>query len=305
MSSSVSTASIPPWNRVYRLQDLENWTFKGPSLAVLGHPIAHSLSPQIHNAALQQMGPQFAGWRYFAFDVPVEHLGEGLTLFHQKNFQGINLTIPHKVEALSVVADIDPVAKKMGAVNTLIRQEQGYLGRNTDGFGIQNALLEELSSELSGADIIILGAGGAARATVVQCLESNCNKVWVGNRSEERLSELIQSLGGENPKVLTFPLSAPPKSLPTSSILINATSLGLRPDDPSPADLSTFPRNLRVYDMIYNPPETALLAQARKLGMPAANGLSMLVYQAAKSLSYWTDSKVPVNTMFQALADSK
>ena len=142
------------------------------------------------------MGPQFAGWRYFAFDVPVEHLGEGLTLFHQE-FSGINLTIPHKVEALSVAADIDPVAKKMGAVNTLIHQEQG-LGRSTDGFGIQNALLEDLSSELSGADIIILGAGGAARATVVQCLESNCNKVWVGNRSEERLSELIQSLGGKS-----------------------------------------------------------------------------------------------------------
>ncbi len=301
MSSSASTANIPPWNKVYHLQDLEDWTFEGPSLAVLGHPIAHSLSPTIHNAALRQMGPTCSAWRYFAFDVPVEHLGESLALFHRHNFQGLNLTIPHKVEALRLATGIDPVACRMGAVNTLVRQEHGYYGRNTDGYGIQNALREDLDAELPGTDVVLLGAGGAARATVVQCLEAGCRKVWVGNRSADRLAELVQALGGENPQVETFPLSAPPQQLPPSTLLINATSLGLRTDDPAPADLSTFPPDLRVYDMIYNPPETALLAQARRLGMPAANGLSMLVHQAAKSLSYWTQAEVPAHAMFAAL----
>ena len=301
MSSNESTGSIPPWNKVYHLEDLRDWAFGGPALAVLGHPIAHSLSPTIHNAALQQMGAAFAQWRYFAFDSPVESLPEALDLFHKHNFQGLNLTIPHKVEVLGLAAAIDPVAHRMGAVNTLVRQKSGYFGRNTDGHGIQTAIQEELGAQLQDTDIVILGAGGAARATVVQCLQAGCRKVYVGNRSAGRLTELVRALGGENPKVVTFSLSEPPSALSPRPILINATSLGLHPEDPAPADLGKYPKDLLVYDMIYNPPQTVLLRDARRLGMPAANGLSMLVHQAARSLSYWTQSEVPVQAMFSAL----
>ena len=303
MNSNESTGNIPPWNKVYQLEELESWIFPGPSLAVLGHPIAHSLSPVIHNAALERMGKRFSGWRYYAFDIPVERLGEGLSYFHEKNFVGLNLTIPHKVEALGLISDVDPVACRMGAVNTLIRKQDGYFGRNTDGYGIQNALKEELGVDLSGADVIILGAGGASRATVIQCLDAGCRKVWVGNRSMDRLQELVAAVGGENSRLTTFSLSTPPEELPEAALLINATSLGLKSEDPAPVELSAFPPSIKLYDMIYNPPETALLAEGRNLGLSAANGLSMLVYQAARSLNYWTDAEVPVESMFKALAN--
>jgi shikimate dehydrogenase len=302
MNSNEFTGSIPPWNKVFQLEELESWIFPGPSLAVLGHPIAHSLSPVIHNAALEQMGERFSGWRYYAFDVPVERLGEGLSLFHEKNFVGLNLTIPHKVDALGLISDVDPVARRMGAVNTLIRRQDGYFGRNTDGYGIQTALKKELGVDLFGADVIILGAGGASRATVVQCLDAGCRKVWIGNRSMDRLQGLVESVGGENSRLATFPLSTPPAELPESALIINATSLGLNAEDPTPLELSTFPPNIKVYDMIYNPPETTLLMEARNLGLSTANGLSMLVHQAARSLHYWTDAEVPVESMFEALA---
>ncbi len=302
MNLNVFTANIPPSNKVYQLQDLDNWKFSGPSLAVLGHPIAHSLSPKIHNAALKQMGKEFKKWRYFAFDIPHELLPEALVTLHFHNFAGINLTIPHKVEALELVASIDPVAEKMGAVNTLIRQEFGYHGKNTDGYGIETALKQDLGANLAGSDVIILGAGGASRATVVQCLESGCRKIWLGNRSVERLEQLVESIGGPNERLETFALANPPTDrIPDDAILINATSLGLKPEDPSPVDLSTLPEGICVFDMIYNPPETALIKQAKQHGYATANGLSMLVHQAAKSLRYWTGAEVPVSAMFDAV----
>ena len=302
MNLSVFTRNIPPTNKVYQIEDLDDWDHPGPSLAVLGHPIAHSLSPVIHNAALQEMGGEFKNWRYYAFDIPHEQLPEALVALHINNFVGINLTIPHKVEALDLVATIDPVAERMGAVNTLVKLEHGYHGRNTDGYGIETALQQDLGATIAGSDIIILGAGGASRATVVQCLESRCRKVWLGNRSVDRLEALVESIGGPNERLETFALGDPPSGrIPDDSILINATSLGLKPEDPAPADLQRLPQNLRVYDMIYNPPETALLAQARQLNYPAANGLSMLVHQAAKSLHYWTQATVPVQAMFAAI----
>ena len=303
MNLSAFTKNTPPTNKVYQLPDLEAWNYPGPSLAVLGNPIGHSLSPRIHNAALAKMGKRFGKWRYYAFDIPHELLPEALVALHINNFQGINLTIPHKVEALELVATLDPVAERMGAVNTLIRQEHGFSGRNTDGYGIETALQQDLGATIHGSDIILLGAGGASRATAVQCLESGARKVWLGNRSTGRLQELLESIGDTGGRLETFALSAPPTNIPQGAILINATSLGLKPGDPSPADLTQFPPGLRVYDMIYNPPETALLAQARELGHPAANGLSMLVHQAAKSLSYWTNGEVPVQAMFDALQD--
>ncbi len=302
MNSSESTGSIPRWNKVYRHGDLDDWKYPGPALAVLGHPISHSLSPVIHNAALARMGQRFEGWRYFAFEVPVSELAEALPLFHEKGFVGLNLTIPHKVEALTLATSVDPLAQRMGAVNTLIRGDAGFSGRNTDGYGLQEALKQDLKVELAGATVIILGAGGAARAAVVQCLEAGCRKVWVGNRSADRLSELVNVVGGENTSLATFPLSNPPQDLPENSVLINATSLGLKEGDSSPISLSSFPGSLKVYDMIYSPPETALLMEARNRGMHTANGLSMLVHQACQSLAFWTGAAVPVEAMFQACA---
>ena len=281
---------------VHTLADLDHWPHAGTSLAVLGHPIAHSLSPPMHNAALAwlaQRDPRFRDWRYFRFDVPPHDLPRALALLHEKKFFGLNLTVPHKIIAFDLISEIDPAAQPIGAVNTLIRTERGWHGYNTDGYGLAMAVDEKLHHTIAGSHIIILGAGGAARGTAVECIKQGCASLWIHNRTQKNLTELSVLLAGISENSGRIPLhELPPNSsfanLPKDMLVINATSLGLHADDPSPIDLDKLPRPAGVYDMIYNPPETALLAQARERKIPYANGLSMLVHQGAKSLEIWT-----------------
>ncbi|MGF1484860.1 MAG: shikimate dehydrogenase [Opitutales bacterium] len=292
-------------NRVRSWRALPEWAHPGTSLAVLGHPIAHSISPAMHNAALQKMAeadPRFADWAYFKFDVPPEELPEALPAFFNAGFRGLNLTIPHKVDALDLVAQVQADAAKMGAVNTLVRAEQlgGFTGDNSDGHGLEQALLQDLDVTLEGAKVVLLGAGGAARAAAVQCLLSGCVELWIGNRTPERLRGLAELLAGvsNTAVVRTFPLNQLPEALPRAgALIVNATSVGLKDGQDRPMDLSSFDASTRVYDMIYNPAETPLLRQARELGMRGANGLSMLVWQGARSLEIWCEADVPADVM--------
>lgn len=279
---------------VFSLADLEGWSRAGTSFAVLGHPIKHSISPAMHNAALAELArrdPRFADWRYFRFDVPPEELPRALELLHARQFRGINLTVPHKVIAFGRVAAIDPAAQPVGAVNTLRWAPQGWHGFNTDGYGLAAAIRETLAIEITGSPVILAGAGGAARGAAVECLQRRCASLWVVNRTRENLQTLFDAL---SPLAHGIPFhgfvpSAPPADLPAGAVVVNATSAGLRDSDPPPLDLTTLPRPAAVYDMIYNPPETRLLRQAAFLGIPHANGLSMLVHQGAKALEIWTD----------------
>lgn len=280
---------------VFTLTDLASWSATGPTLAVLGHPIGHSLSPAMHNAALVEIAraqPKFAAWRYHRFDVPPEDLPRALVLFHQRGFHGLNLTVPHKVIAFGQVASVAPAARLIGAVNTLLRTDPagGWEGRNTDGYGLATAVRESLGIDLAGAAVILLGAGGAARATAVECLQRRCASLWIANRTAVRLEALLAVLRplGDGLPVRGFDPQSPPPGLPAGALVINATSAGLRPEDPPPIDLARLPRPAGVFDMIYNPPQTPLLRQAAALGVPQAGGLGMLAHQGAKSLEYWT-----------------
>ncbi len=279
---------MPP-DPVLTLADLENWSRESPSLAVLGHPIRHSLSPQMHNAALAAMAhtdPRFADWRYFRFEVRPEDLPRALELLHSRRFRGVNLTVPHKIIAFDLVAKVDPAARPAGAVNTLLWTEQGWHGFNTDGYGLTTALRETLGADMAGSSVVLLGAGGAARGAAVECQARGRRGLWVVNRQQKKnldaLLDVLRPLAGK------IPLSG---SLPAKAgfILINATSSGLRTGDDPPVDLAALPRPACVYDMIYNPPRTPLLHQAGALGLPCANGLSMLAHQGAKSLEIWTE----------------
>jgi shikimate dehydrogenase len=180
-----------------------------------------------------------------------------------------------------------------------VRHEEGYHGHNSDGYGLAAALRTDLGAALEGATVILLGAGGAARAAAVQCLLDGCAALWIGNRNQDRLAGLLRQIetAGMPGAVRGFDLSDPPDDLPRSGILINATSVGLKPEDPAPIGLERFEPALKVYDMIYNPAETSLLRRARALGMPAANGLSMLVWQGVRSLEIWSGAKVPATAM--------
>jgi shikimate dehydrogenase len=290
---------------VYTFADLESWSAPGVALAVVGHPVAHSLSPVIHHAALAELArtqPVFGDWRYYKFDVAPEYLSRALPLFHRRGFHGLNLTVPHKALAVELLVQSDPFVQVAGAANTLTRTHTGWHGCNTDGPGLTAALHQELAVELAGADVILLGAGGAARAAAFECLRAGCASLAVANRTASTLERLIASLRGLSGGAALRGIdpACPPRDLRPGSVVINATSLGLVATDPAPIDLRKLPTGIRVFDMIYRPPRTSLLRQAAEMGLPSANGLSMLVNQGARSLALWTGTSVPIEVMHVA-----
>jgi len=293
---------------IHTLADLADWSFPGTALAVIGHPIAHSLSPVIHNAALAALArtePRFAAWRYFKFDIAPADLPAALAGFHRHNFRGLNLTVPHKSLVMDHLASADSFVRAAGAANTLSRVETGWQGANTDGYGLATALQQQLGATLAGAHVVLLGAGGAARGAAVECLRARCATLWIGNRTAASLATLLDELAplAGATALQGFDLARPPATLPAGALVINATSLGLKPDDPAALDLKTIAKPAAVFDMIYRPPQTALLRQAAELGIAHVHGLGMLVHQGARSLSLWTGATVPVAVM-QAAADA-
>jgi shikimate dehydrogenase len=247
----------------------------------------------MHNAALRQAAatkPRFADWEYHRFDIAPEALPRALELLHAKRFRGVNLTVPHKVLAVSQVAAIDPAAQPCGAVNTLLWQESGWRGFNTDGYGLASAIRETLRLELRDASVVLLGAGGAARGAAVQCVQDGCASLVIVNRSRDSLDQLLATI--EPIRGATTVEGVLAKDARAThfegTLVINATSAGLKPDDPTPVDLDQLEDPAAVLDMIYNPPKTKLLQACADRGIPHANGLSMLVHQGAKALEIWT-----------------
>ena len=289
----------------YSFSALETIQFTGVSLAVVGHPVKHSISPAMHNSALAKLSEtdeRFKDWAYYRFDIGPEQLAEALPLFHRQGFRGLNLTIPHKVQALDLLKEIAPEARSMGAVNTLVRNDTGYFGLNTDGYGLERGLELDLGITFKGASVMVLGAGGAARSAAAQAILSGCTRLYMGNRTEGRLSSLVDVLKPLSSKagIQTFGLNELPRDLPESGIVINATALGLNSEDPAPIDVAQLPTDWKVYDMIYNPSRTLLIEQAKARGLKVANGLSMLVHQGARALEAWTHTVVDSGVMMAA-----
>lgn len=301
----------PTADSVLTLDHLASWSHPGIALAVLGHPIKHSVSPAMHNAALAEMARtarEYLAWKYFRFDVPPEQLPGALEQLYVAGFHGLNLTVPHKVLAFDLVEEVDPSAQAIGAVNTLRRTATGWRGFNTDGYGLATALAADLGVRLAGAHVVLLGAGGAARGAAVECLRQKCASLWIANRTRANLDALlaqVRPLAGAIPLHGFDPADLPAEALEKAGplVVINATSAGLKPGEPAPIALRRLPAGAKVYDMIYNPPQTALLRDAAALGLPHANGLSMLVHQGARALEIWTDAAVPAPVM-QAAASA-
>lgn len=302
--------------RVYTLDDLKSWENLRPglppSLAVLGHPVAHSVSPQMHNAALAELAqshPVLRDWRYFKFAIAPEQLPAALELLQQKNIRGVNLTVPHKT-APEVVAHADHEIRAYGAVNTLIGNGRYWHGDNSDGYGLIQSLKRDLEVNLRyGAEIVVLGVGGAARAAVVACLREGCGKVWVGNRTLAKLQPFVEQWNRSRPLLNPHPLEGfalanPPAAQWSANVaVINATTVGLKPDDSAPLDVSLLGREAVVLDMIYrrNGP-TPLVAAARARGLRAVDGLGMLVWQGAYSLRVWLSALAKVQITTEEIA---
>lgn len=275
-----------------------------PFFAVLGKPIAHSLSPLMQNAALAEIAKSdaaYAGSKYFAFEVAPEDLSAAIDALREKNFLGINLTIPHKEVAVPLLDDIDPPAKLAGACNTLLKTSGGWKGYNTDGFGLEKAVEHSLGREIKGSDIVIIGAGGAARAAAFHALSRGCRSLLILNRGAERLGKLSSDIRGAGFECEAH-LLGEKFACPPSPVIINATSVGLKEGDPPCADFSAFPPSAAFFDMPYAAGrETPSVLAARARGMMACGGLAMLAWQGAKSLSIWTAKPLMGELMLKTL----
>ncbi len=254
----------------------------------------------MHNAAFAALG---LNWRYLAFEVDPKNLRAAIDGAKAMNFAGINLTVPHKLLAVEMVDALDESAKIWGAVNTIQFQAQGAqsrsIGFNTDADAIVTALREDLQMELRGAKILLLGAGGAGQAAALKLASENIAGLFVVNRTEEKADAIAGEIIERFPSVKVS-VGYPKENV---DLILNATSLGMKAGDPSPLDEKQFSlkQTGAVYDMVYRPAETKLLAAARAAGCKSANGLGMLLHQGATAFKIWTGKPAPLDVMRRAL----
>ena len=269
--------------------------------AVLGDPISHSMSPAMHNAAFGALGMPCI---YHAFRVRPSDLKDAIYGAKALGFGGLNLTIPLKEEALKYI-EPDPIATRIGAVNT-IDFADGITGHNTDGIGAMRAL-EDAGIPISGRNILIIGAGGAARAIAFQFGYSG-GDIVIANRTKERADRLARDviIGlselGKTPAIKSIGLGTLPEKIADADILINATSVGMHPNvDATPVPAGLLRPGLAVFDIVYNPRRTRLLLEAEQKGATVIDGVRMLVHQGAEAFSIWTGRKPPVDVMVAAV----
>jgi shikimate dehydrogenase len=275
-------------------------------LGVIGHPIAHSLSPVMHNAAIAHLGVDYV---YLPFAIAPAELATAIAGFAAIGLQGFNITIPHKQAILPLLTQITPVAQAIGAVNTVWREADGWHGTNTDVTGFL-APLKLLSQNWSQVQAVILGNGGAARAVVAGCAELGCGAIHVVGRDRAKLTQFQQSwLRSPLPIPLqVHPWDALPQLVPQTGLLVNTTPIGMHPhDSASPLDdslMATLAAGAIAYDLIYTPRPTRFLQQATNQGAHAIDGLEMLVQQGAAALELWLGQPVPVEVMRRSLLET-
>lgn len=278
-------------------------TGKTAVLAVIGDPIGHSLSPVMHNAALAALGADYV---YVAFAIAPEALPAALAGFAATGLRGFNVTLPHKQTIMPLLGQISPEAQAVGAVNTVWRSEAGWAGTNTDVAGFL-APLKALSRSWAGAEAVVLGNGGSARAVVAGCAQLGLSRVHVVGRSAARLSAFEQSWQGSplQPPLVVQPWEALPQLLPQADLVVNTTPLGMHPHpEAAPleaAALEAMKRDAIAYDLIYTPRPTRFLSLTSQRGLKTIDGLEMLVQQGAAALEIWLQRPAPVDTMRQAL----
>jgi len=265
--------------------------------AVFGDPVQHSLSPRMHNAAFAELGMDCV---YHAFKVRRETLRDAILGAKAMGFGGVNLTVPLKEEALGIV-DADPLAAMIGAVNT-VDLKDGIRGYNTDGIGAKRALADA-GVDVAGAKVLIVGAGGAARAIGFQFAHDGAD-VTIANRTEKRALDLardVSSIGtahGTGLEKLTDLIAE-------ADILVNSTTLGMQPDTGSTiATADQMHPDLMVFDIVYNPLETRLLREAKAAGAATVNGVMMLVHQGAEAFRIWNAVEPPIDVMRKAVMEA-
>jgi len=259
---------------------------------ILGWPVEHSLSPAMHNAAFAELG---LNWVYLAFPVHPQRLGDAVRGLAAAGCAGLNVTIPHKQDVLALCSALSPAVEAIGAANTLIPDGRGgFRADNTDAAGFIRAVDEQAPVDLDGADVLLVGAGGAARA-VAFALRERGARIRVSNRSPEKAA----GLGAHLP----FVRAALDQAAAHSAMVVNATSLGMGTDAvPEELPLDGMGPGQVVVDLVYRPGGTPWLAAAAERGARTVDGLAMLLHQGAAAFSQWTGREAPIGAMRRALA---
>jgi shikimate dehydrogenase len=300
----------------YTLTDLEKWREIAHDidppvrLGVFGDPVAHSLSPEMQNDALRacEIDAQYA-----RFHIRANELRSALRFLRNLDFVGVNLTVPHKIAALSQIDEADESARRVGAVNTIRLCEKKLIGSNTDGDGFLRAIRSEFAVDLRDLRVMMIGAGGGTgRAIAWQCALENCERLVLVNRTLEKANALADRLRPffMEPRVLgpmarleaiAWEESAIRRQLADTDLIVNATPLGMNSSDPAPIPARLLAPHHMVFDCVYGPSKTALLRAAEQAGARSANGISMLLHQGALSFSIWFNREPPIEAMRKAL----
>lgn len=268
--------------------------------SLIGDPVEHSLSPVMHNAAFQHLGLNYV---YLCLRVKSANLRTAVEGIKSLGILGLNVTIPHKITVMRYLDEIDPLAKDIGAVNTVVNRNGVLVGYNTDGLGGLKALEEE-DATLRGKKVVLLGAGGAARALSF-CIAPLADSLVILNRTEEKAVELASSLRRRFSKKIrggSLHRDILVTEIDEADVLINSTSVGMYPrSEECLVDGNLLNSRMTVVDIVYNPLETRLLREAKKMGAKTVGGLDMLVHQGALSFQIWTGVTPPVDVMFRAV----
>jgi shikimate dehydrogenase len=266
---------------------------------VIGDPIEHTLSPIMHNAAFKALKLDFA---FLAFKVKAADVEKAVSGMRALGIHGLNVTMPHKSAVINYLDEVDQAAKAIGSVNTILNKDGRLFGFNTDGVGALQALREN-GVEPRGKKVLLLGAGGAARA-IAYTLAREADELVILNRTAKQAAELANLLKQTfDRKVVADTLSpnAIKDTLQDSDVLINATSVGMKPNaNQTPVAFEWLRPDLAVMDIVYNPVETKLAKDAKAAGAKVVSGFEMLIYQGAASFEIWTGHSAPVEVMRHA-----
>ena len=274
--------------------------------AVLGHPIGHTLSPIMHNSSIAALELDAI---YLALDAPPAQLMSILHSMRDMNFGGVNLTVPLKEVAFRGVDQLDASAQISGSVNTIEFLDNGELrGHSTDGYGFVTALKESFDADLTGLAVFVLGSGGAGRAVAITCAEAGAANVVVSDIDAERAAKVVEEIQELFPKVVVSSSGTEVtdwrSAAGAADLIIQATPIGMKPEDTPLLSQDAFREGQLVFDLIYMYPETGIMKEAIAAGAKAANGLGMLLHQGARSFEIWTGVKPNIAAMRSALETS-
>lgn len=270
-------------------------------IGIFGDPVAHSRSPDMHNAAFRALGLPYV---YVPFPVRSAHLRDAARAIRSLDLAGVNVTVPHKAAIVRYVDELGPAAGLCQAVNTVVHRDGRLYGDNTDGLGFLRSLAERRRS-VRGREVVLIGAGGAARAVLVALMQAGCAQVTVVNRTAANAARLIRASRAAGATTLAAaPLAAlqDPKLLARTALVVNGLPLGLHGDDVPALAYRATPRTCLFYDLVYGAEPTQFLRNAARAGRPTLDGRRMLLHQGAAAFALWTGRPAPLRVMSGALS---